>query len=110
MNKIITVFGGSGQVGRVIVQNFVRLGYTVRVATRRPLSCYTMRSYGTPGQVLPIFYDPARPETIALALQGAFAAVNCVGMLYERRRATFHAAHVELPRQIATACRRSGVK
>lgn len=110
MNKIVTIFGGSGMVGRAVTQEFAKLGYQVRVATRRPQTCYTMRSYGTPGQVMPISYDPARPDTIASAIQGAEIVVNTVGMLYERRRATFHAAHVELPRQIATACKRSNVK
>ncbi len=110
MNKIVTIFGGSGMVGCAITQEFTKLGYQVRIATRRPQRCYAMRTYGTPGQVMPILYDPARPDTIASAIYGAEIVVNTVGILYERRRATFHAAHVELPRQIATACKRSNVK
>ena len=93
MNKIVTIFGGSGMVGCAITQEFTKLGYQVRIATRRPQRCYAMRTYGTPGQVMPILYDPARPDTIASAIYGAEIVVNTVGILYERRRATFHAAH-----------------
>jgi NADH dehydrogenase len=106
---LITLFGGSGFVGRSIVRALAARGYFVRIATRTPDACYELRTAGTPGQIVAQFYDPARPETIAQAVAGATAVVNCVGMLFERKRATFHAAHAELPRQIATACKRQGV-
>lgn len=108
--SMITIFGGSGFVGRAIARRLAARGYFVRVATRMPDSCYDMRHFGTPGQVVPQFYDPSRPETIAAAVAGSYAVVNCVGMLFERKRATFHAAHTELPRQIASAARRQGVQ
>lgn len=106
---LVTVFGGSGFLGQAVIARLARAGYTVRVATRNPAACYELRTLGTPGQVVPQFYHPGRPETIAAAINGAVAVVNCAGILYERRRSTFHAAHVELPRQIATACKRYNV-
>ncbi len=106
---LITIFGGSGFVGRAIVNQAARAGYQVRIATRNPTACYELRALGTPGQVVPQYYDPSRPESMAAAVAGSAAVVNCVGILFERKRSTFHAAHVELPRQIATSCKRQNV-
>lgn len=108
-HQIVTVFGGSGFLGRAIVARLARAGFTVRVATRCPQACYALKTLGTPGQIVPQLYHPGRPETSAAAINGAYAVVNTVGILYERRRSTFHAAHVELARQIATACKRYNV-
>ncbi len=104
--RIVTVFGGSGFLGRAVVAQLARAGYVVRVATREPKACYALKTLGTPGQVTPLFYHPGRPDTIGAAINGADAVVNCTGILYERRRSTFHAVHIELTRQIATACKR----
>lgn len=109
-NKIIAIFGGSGFVGRQIIRELAAQGYTVRVATRSPASCYDLRTAGTPGQVVPQFYDPGRPDTIGAVVSGAYGVVNCVGILYERGRTKFHATHAELPRQLATACKRHHVE
>ena len=108
-NQIITVFGGSGFLGRAIIRDLAAAGYTVRIATRNPQSCYEMRTFGTPGQVVAQYYDPARPDTIGAAISGSYGVVNCVGILYERKRSTFHNAHIELPRAIATGCKRYNV-
>jgi uncharacterized protein YbjT (DUF2867 family) len=109
-NKIIAVFGGSGFVGRQIIRELANAGYTVRVATRNPAACYELRSLGTPGQVVAQLYDPARPDTIGAVVAGAYGVVNCIGILFEQGRAKFHAVHTELPRQLATVCKRQHVE
>lgn len=109
-NQIVTVFGGSGFVGRQIVRELARQGYIIRVATRSPQSCYALRPEGVVGQIVPVAYDPGRPDTIGAAITGSFAVVNCVGILNERGKSKFHAAHVELVRQLSTACKRYGVE
>ena len=109
-NQIVTIFGGSGFVGRHIVRRLATEGYTLRIASRTPASCYELRTAGAVGQIVPQFYDPGRPDTIAAAIIGSVAVINCVGMLYEHGRSKFHAAHAELPRQIATTCKRLGVR
>lgn len=103
--KVITLFGGSGFVGKAVVSHLAAAGYTIRIASRTPKSCYALTLMGVPGQVIAQFYNPARPDTISAAVSGSDAVINCVGTLFEKRRRTFHAAHVELPRQIATACK-----
>jgi uncharacterized protein YbjT (DUF2867 family) len=104
-----TIFGGSGMVGRAIIERLSALGYTVKIATRTPQACYALKTSGTPGQIVPQLYDPARPDTIAAAIHGSSVVINCVGVLFEQGRSTFHAAHHELARQIATACKRYAV-
>jgi uncharacterized protein YbjT (DUF2867 family) len=108
-NRIVTVFGGSGFIGRRIIKMLAVDGYTIRVASRTPDSCYELRTMGAPGQVVPSFFDPARPETIGAAITGSCAVINCMGILFERGKATFHAAHAELPRQLATSAKRHNV-
>lgn len=108
-SQIVTLFGGSGFVARAIVQDLARRGYTIRIASRTPQKCYALKIAGAPGQIVPQVYDPARPETIGAAIAGSTFVVNCVGILYERGRSTFRAAHVELARQIATGCKLNGV-
>lgn len=109
-NRIVTIFGGSGFVGRAIIREVAKLGYTIRVATRNPAACYELRTYGGVGQVVPQFYDPAKPDSIAATINGSYAVINCVGILYERGKSKFHGAQGELPRQISGACRKYGVE
>jgi uncharacterized protein YbjT (DUF2867 family) len=109
-NQIITIFGGSGFLGRQIIRELAAQGYTIRVASRTPQSCYDVRTTGAPGQVVPQFYDPSRPDTIGAVINGSYAVINCIGILFEKGRTKFHAAHAELPRQLATSCKRHHVE
>ena len=79
MSKLVTIFGGSGFVGRYISRRLARDGWRVRVAVRRPNEALFVRSYGAVGQVEPIFCNIRDDASVAAALAGADAAVNCVG-------------------------------
>lgn len=89
MASLVTIFGGSGFVGRYIAQRMARAGWRVRVAVRRPEEAGFVRPYGTPGQVEPVLANIREPSSIRKALEGADAAVNCVGILNEVGRSTF---------------------
>ncbi len=108
-NKIVTVFGGTGFVGRQVVQELAKLGLRVKVATRCPESAYFLKLHGTVGQVVPIACDYSK-ESIALAVVGSDYVVNCIGVLNSTRRARFKDIHVALPKNIAKACMDSSVK
>ena len=105
----VTIFGGSGFIGRAIVYALAQLPLPperrvrIRVATRHLASAEFLRSYGAVGQVTPILCNPARPAEVAAAVAGADGVVNCVGILSESRRAKFAALHGELPGLIARA-------
>lgn len=79
MSKLVTIFGGSGFVGRYIARRLAKEGWRVRVACRRPNEALFVRSYGAVGQVEPVFCNIRDDASVAAALAGASAAVNCVG-------------------------------
>jgi|TARA_B110000483_G_scaffold235338_1_gene306719 NADH dehydrogenase len=81
MNNLVTVYGGSGFIGRYIVQKLARSGYRVRVATRRPNEAIFLKTYGMVGQVEPILCNIRNESSIRNAMLGADAVVNCVGIL-----------------------------
>ena len=79
MSKLVTIFGGSGFVGRYIARRMAKAGWRVRVACRRPNEALFVRSYGDVGQVEPVFCNIRDDASVRSALVGASAAVNCVG-------------------------------
>src|ERR1700727_360996 len=94
-NRLATVFGGSGFLGRHIVRALVHDGWRVRVAVRRPdLACF-LQPIGGVGQIQPVQANLRFPDSIAAALEGATAAVNATGVTAESGAQTFNAVHVE---------------
>ena len=79
MSKFVTIFGGSGFVGRYVARRMAQEGWRVRVACRRPNEALFVRSYGEVGQVEPVFCNIRDDASVKAALAGASAAVNCVG-------------------------------
>lgn len=108
--KIATIFGGTGFVGRHVVRRLAKAGYTVKVATRAAEGAYFLKPCGTPGQIVPVVCDSRDPYSIAVAVAGAQIVINCVGILYEKRRKDFMRVHSDLPRMIAESCRDAGVR
>ena len=108
--RIVTVFGGSGFVGRHLVKRLIKRGYTVRVAVRDVESAMYLKPMGDAGQVVPWPCDVCSPGDTARSLEGAVAAVNLVGILYESGERTFEAVHVEAARRIAEAAAAAGIR
>jgi uncharacterized protein YbjT (DUF2867 family) len=86
MSKLVTIFGGSGFVGRYIARRMAKEGWRVRVAVRRPNEAIFVRPYGTVGQVEPILANIRDDDSVRAAIHGADAVVNCVGILAEARQ------------------------
>ena len=101
---LVTVFGGSGFVGTQVVRALARRGWRVRVAVRRPALAQDLRILGDVGQIQPVRCDITRPADVAVALKGADAAVNLVGLLFETPGRGFRAAHLDGARNVAVAC------
>jgi NADH dehydrogenase len=110
MARQVTVFGGSGFLGRYVVQRLARGGDRVAVAVRRTEAAQFLRMFGDVGQVMPVPCDITLPASVAAALQGADAAVNLVGILYPRGRQKFDAVHREGAANVAAAARTAGVQ
>ncbi len=106
--RLVTVFGGSGFVGRHVVRALARDGWRVRVAVRRPDLAGFLRPYGMVGQVEPVQANLRFPRSLPPVLAGAEAVVNCVGIRAETRRQSFAAVHVDGARAVAEAARAAG--
>ena len=104
--KIATIFGGTGFLGRQIVRELAAQGITVKVATRAPESAYFLKTCGDVGQIVPFSCHYSDPNSVHNAVKGADFVVNCIGILFEKRkrRSTFQSAHVDIPAMIAKAC------
>src|SRR5690606_396241 len=106
--KLVTVFGGSGFIGRNVVQALARRGYRVRVACRRPDLALHVVPLGNVGQVVPIQANVRVPWSVERAVKGADHVVNLVGIGYESGRQRFAAVHDEGARAVAEAARSEG--
>ena len=89
MSKLVTIFGGSGFVGRYVAQRMAKQGWRVRVAVRRPNEALFVRQYGAVGQVEPVLCNIRDDASVIKVIIGANAVVNCVGILSEIGKNTF---------------------
>lgn len=108
-SKLVTVFGGSGFVGRHVVKALANRGYRVRVACRRPDLAGFLRPLGTVGQIQPIQANLRYPASIDRAIDGADAVVNLVGILYESGKQKFDSVQERGSRAIAQSAKERGV-
>lgn len=109
-NKIVTVFGGTGFIGEHLISKLAANGFIVKVATRAPESAYFLKTCGAVGQVVPFTYDYNNPDSINEAIHGSDYVVNCIGVLFEKRKNSFQKAHIDIPQAIAKACKKHNVK
>jgi NADH dehydrogenase len=107
--RLATVFGGSGFIGRYVVRNLARDGWLVRVAVRRPDDALFLKTAGVVGQVTPLATNVRDRGSVARPIAGADAAVNLVGILHESGRQRFEAVQAEGARMIAEEAARAGV-
>ena len=107
--KLITVFGGSGFLGRYIVRELAKKGYRIRVAVRRPDLAGHVQPMGAVGQVHAIQANLRYGWSIERAIQGADGVVNLVGILHESGKQSFESLQAEGPGLIAQACKAAGI-
>ena len=108
--RVVTVFGGSGFIGRHLVQRLAAAGWVVRVAVRDTISAEFLRPMGDVGQINLLHVSVTDPASVAASLHGADAAINLVGILFEKGRTSFDAIHRQGALNIATAAKAAGVK
>ena len=109
MSKLVTIYGGSGFVGRYIARRMAKEGWRVRVAVRDPNRAIFVKPYGVVGQVEPVFCNIRDDASVAAVMQGADAVVNCVGILAPRGKNTFDAVQAEAPGRIARIAAEHGI-
>lgn len=109
MSKLVTIYGGSGFVGRIVAREMAKAGWRVRVAVRRPNEAIFVRPYGAPGQVEPVLCNLRDEASVEAALRGADAVVNCVGLMNSLGKNSFDAVHVEGAERVARLAAAAGV-
>lgn len=107
--RIVTVFGGSGFVGRHLVRALARRGYRIRAAVRRPDLAGHLQPLGSVGQIHAVQANLRYPASVAQAIEGADAVVNLVGILAPSGRQTFDAVQAEGAETVARATREAGI-
>jgi NADH dehydrogenase len=110
MSKLVTIYGGSGFVGRYISRRMAKEGWRVRVAVRRPNEAMHVKPYGVPGQVEPVFCNIRDDASVAAVMQGADAVVNCVGVLNQVGQNTFSAVQAQGAERIARQAKAAGIE
>lgn len=105
-NKLVTLIGGGGFVGRYVAQALLKAGARVRVAQRDPRQAYFLKPLGQLGGLQLVAADIERPETIARALVGADAAVNLVGVF----AGNLQRIHAEGARAVGEAATANGLE
>lgn len=108
-NKLATVFGASGFLGRAIVAELAKQGWRIRAACRRPDLAGHLQPMGVVGQIHPVQANLRYPESVAAAVSGADLVVNAVGILSPVGKQTFHSVHAEGAGAVARASAEAGI-
>jgi uncharacterized protein YbjT (DUF2867 family) len=109
-NELVTIFGGSGFIGRHAVRALAKRGYRIRAACRRPDLAGFLQPMGDVGQIQPVQANLRFPDSVRHAVDGAHVVINAVGLLVSGGRQTFQAVHVEGARAAARAAREAGAR
>lgn len=108
--SLVTVFGGSGFVGRHTVRALAKDGWRARAAVRRPDLAGYLQPMGTVGQIQPVQANVRFAESVERPIAGASCVINLTGILHKSGAQTFDAVHVEGARAIARAAWKAGVR
>ena len=108
-DRLVTIFGGSGFIGRHTVRALAKRGWRIRVAVRRPDLAGHLQPLGTVGQIMPVQANLRYRWSVDRAVEDADAVVNLVGILHERGRQTFGAVQSFGARAVAEAARAAGI-
>src|SRR5262249_50281064 len=107
--RVVTVFGGTGFLGRRVVRHLRKHGFSVRIASRHPDRGRRLFGSGDP-ELRAVGTDIHDERTVVGALADAYGAVNAVSLYVEHGRETFHSVHVEAAERVAILARRAGVE
>jgi uncharacterized protein YbjT (DUF2867 family) len=100
-DDLVTIFGGSGFLGRHVVRALAKRGYRIRVGVRRPDLAGHLRPLGRVGQIHAVQANLRYPESVENAAHGSDVVINLVGILFERGRQRFSAVHIDGPGLVA---------
>jgi uncharacterized protein YbjT (DUF2867 family) len=109
MQGLVTVFGGTGFIGRQVVRALAKRGYRVRAAARNEGTGYRLRMLGDVGQIEVVQANVRNRASVERALEGAEAVVNLVAVMHESGRQRFDSLHTEGARTVAEVAAARGL-
>lgn len=109
MSKLVTIYGGSGFLGRYIARRMAKEGWRVRVAVRRPNEAMFVKPYGVVGQVEPVLCNIRDDASVAAVMQGADAVVNCVAVMNNLGKNRMDAVNVDGADRVARIAAQQGI-
>lgn len=107
---LITIYGGSGFIGRHVVRAIAKTGARMRVAVRRPELAGHLQPLGGVGQINAVQANVRFPDSLLAAAEGADAVINLVGILFPSGKQTFTSVQDEGARHVAEAARAAGAQ
>ena len=110
VREIVTVFGGSGFVGRYVVSRLAARGAEIRVVSRNASRGLFLKVYGDVGQIIPVSVDTENREALSSVIQGSTAVINLIGIIFQTKKARFESIHVQTPKRIAETCSLLGIE
>lgn len=109
-DTLVTVYGGSGFLGRHVVRALAKRHYRIRVAVRRPELAGYLQPLGRVGQIHAVQANLRHAASVEAAARGAEVLINLVGILFERGRQRFEAVHAYGAEQVALAASAHGAR
>jgi uncharacterized protein YbjT (DUF2867 family) len=110
VDTLVTVYGGSGFLGRHVVRALAKKHYRIRVAVRRPDLAGYLQPLGRVGQIHAVQANLRDPDSVAAAARGASIVINLVGILFERGRQRFEAVQAIGAESVARAAAANGAR
>jgi NADH dehydrogenase len=108
LDTLVTVFGGSGFLGRSVVRALAKRDYRIRVAVRRPELAFHLQPLGRVGQIHAVQANLRYPASVEAAMRDSHAAINLVGILAESGAQTFEAVQAKGAGTVAAAAAAAG--
>lgn len=109
-DRLVTVFGGSGFVGRHVVRALAKRGFRIRVAVRRPDLAGHLQPLGAVGQIHAVQANLRYPDSVRQAVVGSEIVINCVGILFESGRQKFDSVQARGAATVARAAAEAGAR
>jgi uncharacterized protein YbjT (DUF2867 family) len=107
--RTVTVFGGTGFLGRRVVRHLRKHGFSIRIASRHPSRGHELFGLDDP-QLQSVEANIHDDRSVANALAGVYGVVNAVSLYVEHGQETFHSVHVESAERVAAQARRAGAE
>mgnify|MGYP001027038949 CR=1 FL=1 len=109
-NLTITIFGGTGFVGRHLVKELCNEDCRLQIPTRDPAKSYFLQPLGDVGQIIPIKCDFSKKDDVRKVIDNADIIINLIGILYEKKKTNFENVHLNIVKKIVDICNSYGNK